>query len=272
MTSVISDGLYSNLSVTSSLCLATFHSLTVTAIWLHHGYKRFFFTDVHMVRHKCSSHNNPSSLPSVIHPLSPPLHLQVNVFVLLSVVCVLLNLAGFILCCQGAQLVSSMTSCQLVRLLPVCVCLVLVSSFVDFLYSLSVVVPLLPSAPPVESQEEVTSLALWLLCITQSCWVFFFKTTVQNNTKLKIRYCQGLIKETRFQLKLMMLSLETVSSENCANDRRRRVNRGWLHILLDLLRSCCFVGKTLWRPGMNVAPTGFTSTETCIKHKHHGNG
>lgn len=64
-------------------------------------------------------------LPS---PLPPPLlhlHLQVNVFVLLSVVCVLLNLAGFILCCQGAQLVSSMTSCRLVRMLY---CNILMSS------------------------------------------------------------------------------------------------------------------------------------------------
>lgn len=52
----------------------------------------------------------------LLSPPSPSLHLQVNVFVLLSVVCVLLNLAGFILCCQGAQLVSSMTSCQLVRM------------------------------------------------------------------------------------------------------------------------------------------------------------
>ncbi|KPP76510.1 hypothetical protein Z043_104140, partial [Scleropages formosus] len=42
-----------------------------------------------------------------------PMLLLVNLFVLLSVVCVLLNLAGFILCCQGAQLVSSMSSCQL---------------------------------------------------------------------------------------------------------------------------------------------------------------
>lgn len=59
-------------------------------------------------------------------PLPPPcLHLQVNVFVLLSVVCVLLNLAGFILCCQGAQLVSSMTSCRLVRMLRVFVHVVL---------------------------------------------------------------------------------------------------------------------------------------------------
>ncbi|XP_040012176.1 protein FAM189A2 isoform X7 [Xiphias gladius] len=48
--------------------------------------------------------------------------LQVNVFVLLSVVCVLLNLAGFILCCQGAQLVSSMTSCQLSEDGDVCYC------------------------------------------------------------------------------------------------------------------------------------------------------
>uniref|UniRef100_A0A8C2WU51 Family with sequence similarity 189 member A2 n=1 Tax=Cyclopterus lumpus TaxID=8103 RepID=A0A8C2WU51_CYCLU len=50
------------------------------------------------------------------------LHLQVNVFVLLSLVCVLLNLAGFILCCQGAQLVSSMTSCQLSEAGDVCYC------------------------------------------------------------------------------------------------------------------------------------------------------
>uniref|UniRef100_A0A3P8VER7 Endosomal transmembrane epsin interactor 1 n=1 Tax=Cynoglossus semilaevis TaxID=244447 RepID=A0A3P8VER7_CYNSE len=47
---------------------------------------------------------------------------SVNVFVLLSVVCVLLNLAGFILCCQGAQLVSSMTSCQLSEDGDVCHC------------------------------------------------------------------------------------------------------------------------------------------------------
>lgn len=78
------------------------------------------FTEcAHRFRHKCSNPNNPSSLPPFCHPASllPCLHLQVNVFVLLSVVCVLLNLAGFILCCQGAQLVSSMTSCRLVRLL-----------------------------------------------------------------------------------------------------------------------------------------------------------
>ncbi|KAM8759905.1 endosomal transmembrane epsin interactor 1 isoform 2-T2 [Acanthopagrus schlegelii] len=47
---------------------------------------------------------------------------SVNVFVLLSVVCVLLNLAGFILCCQGAQLVSSMTSCRLSEAGDVCYC------------------------------------------------------------------------------------------------------------------------------------------------------
>ncbi|XP_058491490.1 endosomal transmembrane epsin interactor 1 isoform X2 [Solea solea] len=51
-----------------------------------------------------------------------PMLLLVNVFVLLSVVCVLLNLAGFILCCQGAQLVSSMTSCQLSEDGDVCYC------------------------------------------------------------------------------------------------------------------------------------------------------
>uniref|UniRef100_A0A4W5KVF8 Endosomal transmembrane epsin interactor 1 n=1 Tax=Hucho hucho TaxID=62062 RepID=A0A4W5KVF8_9TELE len=42
-----------------------------------------------------------------------PMLLLVNMFVLSSVVCVLLNLAGFILCCQGAQLVSTITNCQL---------------------------------------------------------------------------------------------------------------------------------------------------------------
>ncbi|XP_029998405.1 protein FAM189A2 isoform X1 [Sphaeramia orbicularis] len=51
-----------------------------------------------------------------------PMLLLVNVFVLLSVVCVLLNLAGFILCCQGAQLVSSMTNCQLSEVGDVCYC------------------------------------------------------------------------------------------------------------------------------------------------------
>ncbi|XP_071337846.1 endosomal transmembrane epsin interactor 1 isoform X2 [Trachinotus anak] len=49
-----------------------------------------------------------------------PMLLLVNVFVLLSVVCVLLNLAGFILCCQGAQLVSGVTSCQLKVLFALC--------------------------------------------------------------------------------------------------------------------------------------------------------
>ncbi|XP_039105474.1 protein FAM189A2 isoform X2 [Hyaena hyaena] len=41
---------------------------------------------------------------------------SVNLFVLLSVVCVLLNLAGFILGCQGAQFVSSVPRCDLVDL------------------------------------------------------------------------------------------------------------------------------------------------------------
>nr|XP_016846513.1 PREDICTED: protein FAM189A2 [Anolis carolinensis] len=40
--------------------------------------------------------------------------LLVNLFVLLSVICVLLNLAGFILGCQGAQFVSSVPRCDLV--------------------------------------------------------------------------------------------------------------------------------------------------------------
>ncbi|NXL65080.1 F1892 protein, partial [Chordeiles acutipennis] len=39
---------------------------------------------------------------------------QANLFVLLSVICVLLNLAGFILGCQGIQFVSSLSRCDLV--------------------------------------------------------------------------------------------------------------------------------------------------------------
>ncbi|XP_035294137.1 protein FAM189A2 isoform X1 [Cricetulus griseus] len=42
--------------------------------------------------------------------------INVNLFVLLSVVCILLNLAGFILGCQGAQFVSSVPRCDLVDL------------------------------------------------------------------------------------------------------------------------------------------------------------
>ncbi|KAG8130625.1 putative Protein FAM189A2 protein [Naja naja] len=41
-----------------------------------------------------------------------PHALTVNLFVLLSVICVLLNLAGFILGCQGAQFVSSVPRCD----------------------------------------------------------------------------------------------------------------------------------------------------------------
>ncbi|NWY54519.1 F1892 protein, partial [Chionis minor] len=40
--------------------------------------------------------------------------LQANLFVLLSVICLLLNLAGFILGCQGIQFVSSVPRCDLV--------------------------------------------------------------------------------------------------------------------------------------------------------------
>uniref|UniRef100_A0A8C1L9C9 Family with sequence similarity 189 member A2 n=1 Tax=Cyprinus carpio TaxID=7962 RepID=A0A8C1L9C9_CYPCA len=51
-----------------------------------------------------------------------PMLLLVNLFVLLSVVCILLNLAGFILCCQGAQLVSSTINCQLNEKGDICYC------------------------------------------------------------------------------------------------------------------------------------------------------
>ncbi|XP_053322512.1 endosomal transmembrane epsin interactor 1 isoform X2 [Spea bombifrons] len=53
-----------------------------------------------------------------------PMVLLVNLFVMLSVVCVLLNLAGFILGCQGAQFVSSVPSCQLVEMNEgkICIC------------------------------------------------------------------------------------------------------------------------------------------------------
>eukprot|EP00062_Callorhinchus_milii_P008214 gi/632950665/ref/XP_007890847.1/ PREDICTED: protein FAM189A2 isoform X1 [Callorhinchus milii] len=44
-----------------------------------------------------------------------PMLLLVNLFILLSVVCVLLNLAGFVLSCQSAQFVSSIVDCQLVK-------------------------------------------------------------------------------------------------------------------------------------------------------------
>lgn len=80
------------------------HQATPSHRWHHSCYRLF----------RSSSLSYPSPLPSPT-PLSPS-PVQVNVFVLLSVVCVLLNLAGFILCCQGAQLVSSMTSCRLVRI------------------------------------------------------------------------------------------------------------------------------------------------------------
>ncbi|XP_017653069.1 protein FAM189A1-like [Nannospalax galili] len=46
-----------------------------------------------------------------------PMILLVNLFMLLSVVCVLLNLAGFILGCQGAQFVSSVPRRDLVSTL-----------------------------------------------------------------------------------------------------------------------------------------------------------
>ncbi|XP_062873801.1 endosomal transmembrane epsin interactor 1 isoform X1 [Trichomycterus rosablanca] len=51
-----------------------------------------------------------------------PMLLLVNLFVLLSMVCILLNLAGFILCCQGAQLVTSTIHCQLSEQPNLCNC------------------------------------------------------------------------------------------------------------------------------------------------------
>ncbi|XP_067886672.1 endosomal transmembrane epsin interactor 1 isoform X5 [Heterodontus francisci] len=44
-----------------------------------------------------------------------PMLLLVNLFILLSVVCVLLNLAGFVLSCQSAQFVSGIVDCKLVE-------------------------------------------------------------------------------------------------------------------------------------------------------------
>ncbi|XP_065762753.1 protein ENTREP2 isoform X2 [Muntiacus reevesi] len=49
-----------------------------------------------------------------------PLSLVITFFMLLSAVCVMLNLAGSILSCQNAQLVSSLEGCQLELLFSVC--------------------------------------------------------------------------------------------------------------------------------------------------------
>uniref|UniRef100_S4RLE8 Uncharacterized protein n=1 Tax=Petromyzon marinus TaxID=7757 RepID=S4RLE8_PETMA len=55
--------------------------------------------------------------------LSRPLPLQITFFTLLSAVCVMLNLAGSILSCQNAQLVTSLEYCHLINLEDdVCVC------------------------------------------------------------------------------------------------------------------------------------------------------
>ncbi|XP_069899213.1 protein ENTREP2 isoform X1 [Dipodomys merriami] len=53
-----------------------------------------------------------------------PLSLVITFFMLLSGVCVMLNLAGSILSCQNAQLVSSLEGCQLIKFdsVEVCVC------------------------------------------------------------------------------------------------------------------------------------------------------
>uniref|UniRef100_UPI00398E91BA endosomal transmembrane epsin interactor 1 n=1 Tax=Pristiophorus japonicus TaxID=55135 RepID=UPI00398E91BA len=45
-----------------------------------------------------------------------PMLLLVNLFILLSVVCILLNLAGFVLSCQSAQFVSGIVDCKLVKI------------------------------------------------------------------------------------------------------------------------------------------------------------
>lgn len=50
-----------------------------------------------------------------IPPSLPLLPWQITFFMLLSAVCVMLNLAGSILSCQNAQLVNSLEDCQLVR-------------------------------------------------------------------------------------------------------------------------------------------------------------
>ncbi|XP_054550763.1 protein ENTREP2 isoform X3 [Talpa occidentalis] len=53
-----------------------------------------------------------------------PLSLVITFFMLLSAVCVMLNLAGSILSCQNAQLVKSLEGCQLIKFdsVEVCVC------------------------------------------------------------------------------------------------------------------------------------------------------
>ncbi|XP_066210673.1 protein ENTREP2 [Saccopteryx leptura] len=53
-----------------------------------------------------------------------PLSLVITFFMLLSAVCVMLNLAGSILSCQNAQLVGSLEGCQLIKFdsVEVCVC------------------------------------------------------------------------------------------------------------------------------------------------------
>ncbi|XP_058398276.1 protein ENTREP2 isoform X1 [Diceros bicornis minor] len=53
-----------------------------------------------------------------------PLSLVITFFMLLSAVCVMLNLAGSILSCQNAQLVTSLAGCQLIKFdsVEVCVC------------------------------------------------------------------------------------------------------------------------------------------------------
>ncbi|KAG7468018.1 hypothetical protein MATL_G00138330, partial [Megalops atlanticus] len=79
------------------------------------------------VRHSCPFWAGFSVLLSGLigvvswkRPLSP----QITFFMLLSAVCVMLNLAGSILSCQNAQLVNSLEACQLIKFDSdgVCVC------------------------------------------------------------------------------------------------------------------------------------------------------
>ncbi|KAJ7335525.1 hypothetical protein JRQ81_013466 [Phrynocephalus forsythii] len=69
------------------------------------------------VKNSCSFWAGSSVILSGIIGLTTwkrPMILLVNLFVLLSVICVLLNLVGFILGCQGAQFVSSVPRCDLI--------------------------------------------------------------------------------------------------------------------------------------------------------------
>ncbi|KAM3846166.1 endosomal transmembrane epsin interactor 1 [Vipera latastei] len=76
-----------------------------------------FLTNSSQVKNSCPFWAGSSVILSGIIGLTiwkRPMIILVNLFVLLSVICVFLNLAGFILGCQGAQFVSSVPRCDLV--------------------------------------------------------------------------------------------------------------------------------------------------------------